>query len=62
MGAADVQRSRTRRAPPWRRSAFSTTGLAADPTPMSPAQFAAVMRDDSKRYGAVIRERHITAT
>jgi tripartite-type tricarboxylate transporter receptor subunit TctC len=36
--------------------------LAAEPTPMSPAQFAAVMREDSKRYGAVIRERHITAT
>lgn len=36
--------------------------LAADPTPMSPAQFAAVMREDSKRYGAVIRERRITAT
>lgn len=36
--------------------------LAADPTPMTPAQFASVMRDDSRRYGAVIRERHITAT
>jgi tripartite-type tricarboxylate transporter receptor subunit TctC len=36
--------------------------LAAEPTPMTPAQFAAVMREDSKRYGAVIRERHITAT
>jgi tripartite-type tricarboxylate transporter receptor subunit TctC len=36
--------------------------LAADPTPMTPSQFAAVMREDSKRYGAVIRERHITAT
>ena len=36
--------------------------LAAEPSPMSPAQFAAVMRDDSRRYGAVIRERHITAT
>ena len=36
--------------------------LAADPTPMSPAQFADVMREDSKRYGAVIRERRITAT
>jgi tripartite-type tricarboxylate transporter receptor subunit TctC len=36
--------------------------LAADPTPMSTAQFAAVMREDSKRYGAVIRERRITAT
>ena len=36
--------------------------LAADPTPMTPAQFAAVMREDGQRYGAVIRERHITAT
>jgi tripartite-type tricarboxylate transporter receptor subunit TctC len=36
--------------------------LAADPSPMSPAQFAALMREDSRRYGAVIRERHITAT
>jgi tripartite-type tricarboxylate transporter receptor subunit TctC len=36
--------------------------LAAEPTPMTPAQFAAVMREDSRRYGAVIRERHITAT
>ncbi len=35
--------------------------LAADPTPMTPAQFAAVMREDSRRYGAVIRERGITA-
>ncbi len=35
--------------------------LAADPTPMTPAQFAAVMREDSRRYGAVIRERRITA-
>ncbi|MFL6691362.1 MAG: Bug family tripartite tricarboxylate transporter substrate binding protein, partial [Ramlibacter sp.] len=36
--------------------------LAADPSPMTPAQFAALMRDDSNRYGAVIRERHITAS
>jgi tripartite-type tricarboxylate transporter receptor subunit TctC len=36
--------------------------LAADPTPMTPAQFAAVMREDSRRYGAVIRDRRITAT
>lgn len=36
--------------------------LAADATPMTPAQLAAVMREDSRRYGAVIRERHITAT
>jgi tripartite-type tricarboxylate transporter receptor subunit TctC len=36
--------------------------LAAEPSPMSPAQFARVMNEDSKRYGAVIRERKITAT
>lgn len=37
-------------------------GLAADPSPMTPAQFEALMQEDSRRYGAVIRERHITAT
>jgi tripartite-type tricarboxylate transporter receptor subunit TctC len=36
--------------------------LAAEPSPMTPAQFDIVMREDSRRYGAVIRERHITAT
>lgn len=36
--------------------------LAAEPTPMTPAQFAALMREDSQRYGVVIRERRITAT
>lgn len=36
--------------------------LAAEPTPMTPTQFAAVMREDSRRYGAVIRDRKITAT
>lgn len=36
--------------------------LAADPSPMSPAQFAALMRKDSERYGAVIRERKITVS
>lgn len=35
--------------------------LAAEPTPMTPAQFAALMREDSTRYGTVIRERKITA-
>lgn len=34
--------------------------LAAEPSPMTPAQFAALMDKDSKRYGAVIRERKIT--
>ena len=36
--------------------------LAADPTPLSPAQFDALMQEDSRRYGAVIKERHIKAT
>lgn len=36
--------------------------LAAEPSPMTPAQFAALMRDDSRRYEAVIKERHITAS
>lgn len=36
--------------------------LAADPTPLTPAQFDALMQEDSRRYGAVIKERHITAT
>jgi tripartite-type tricarboxylate transporter receptor subunit TctC len=36
--------------------------LAADPTPMSPAQLAAQMKSDSDRYGAIIRERKITET
>lgn len=35
--------------------------LAAEPTPMTPAQFAALMEQDSRRYGTVIRERKITA-
>ena len=35
--------------------------LAAEPTPMTPAQFGALMREDSERYGRVIRERRITA-
>jgi hypothetical protein len=29
---------------------------------MSAAQFGALMDADSRRYGAVIRERHITGT
>ncbi|HEY1228060.1 MAG TPA: tripartite tricarboxylate transporter substrate binding protein [Ramlibacter sp.] len=36
--------------------------LAAEASPMSPAQFATLMRDDSRRYAAVIKERHITAS
>ena len=41
------------------RSQIATIG--AEPTPMTPAQFAALMADDSRRYGAVIRERNIKA-
>jgi len=33
--------------------------LGAEPTPMTPAQFDAVMKDDSRRYAAIIKERHI---
>jgi tripartite-type tricarboxylate transporter receptor subunit TctC len=40
------------------RSQIAT--LAAEPSPMTPAEFSAVMQQDSKRYGAVIRERKIT--
>jgi tripartite-type tricarboxylate transporter receptor subunit TctC len=36
-------------------------GMGAEPTPMTPAQFAAVMKDDSRRYGAIIKERNIRA-
>ena len=35
--------------------------LGAEPTPMTPSQFAAVMADDARRYGAIIKERHIHA-
>ena len=34
--------------------------IGAEATPMSPAEFGAVTEADSKRYGAVIRERKIT--
>lgn len=33
--------------------------IGAEPTPLSPAQFSAVMADDSRRYAAIIKERHI---
>lgn len=33
--------------------------LGAEPTPMSPPQFAAVMANDARRYGAIIKERNI---
>lgn len=35
--------------------------LAAEATPLTVAQFAAVMAEDSKRYGAIIKERKIKA-
>jgi len=35
--------------------------IGADATPLTPQQFAAVMADDSRRYGAVIKERNIKA-
>ena len=34
--------------------------IGAEPTPMSPAEFRAVLADDSRRFGAIIRERKIT--
>ena len=34
--------------------------LGAEPTPISPAQFAEVIRNDSARFGKIIRERKIT--
>lgn len=35
--------------------------IGAEPTPLTPAQFAAQMRDDSRRYAAIIKERNIQA-
>ena len=35
--------------------------IGADPTPLTPLQFAAVMAADSKRYAAIIKERGIKA-
>lgn len=35
--------------------------IAAEPTPMSPAELEAIMRADSNRYGAIIKERSIRA-
>jgi len=32
---------------------------AAEPTPVSAPEFAAVMADDSRRFGAIVRERKI---
>ena len=37
------------------------TAIGAEPTPLTPAQFAAQMRDDSRRYAAIIKERNIQA-
>ena len=36
-------------------------GLGAEPTPMSPAQFASVIQTDMRRYGEIIKERKITS-
>lgn len=41
------------------RSLIATIG--AEPTPLTPAQFAAQMNDDSQRFAAIIKERHIRA-
>jgi tripartite-type tricarboxylate transporter receptor subunit TctC len=35
--------------------------LGGEPAPMTPSQFAAKVSDDSKRFGAIIRERKIVA-
>ena len=35
--------------------------IGAEPTPLTPAQFATQMRDDSRRYAAIIKERNIQA-
>lgn len=35
--------------------------MGAEPTPMTPAQFGALMKDDSRRYAAIIKERQIRA-
>ena len=37
------------------------TSIGAEPTPMTTAQFVAQMEADSKRYGAIIKERSIQA-
>ena len=37
------------------------TAIGAEPTPLTPAQFAAQMRDDSRRYAAIVKERNIQA-
>lgn len=37
------------------------TAIGAEPTPVSPQQFAAQMESDSQRYRAIIKERGITA-
>lgn len=37
------------------------TAIGAEPTPLTNAQFAAQMRDDSRRYAAIIKERNIQA-
>jgi tripartite-type tricarboxylate transporter receptor subunit TctC len=34
--------------------------IGAEPSPMSAAEFRTVLADDSRRFGAIIRERKIT--
>jgi tripartite-type tricarboxylate transporter receptor subunit TctC len=36
-------------------------GLGAEPTPMSPAAFGQVIRNDLQRYSVIVKERRITA-
>ena len=36
-------------------------GIGAEPTPMSPAELEATMKEDGNRYGAIIKERSIKA-
>ncbi len=36
-------------------------GLGAEPTPMSPTAFGQLIRSDLQRYGAIVKERKITA-
>lgn len=35
--------------------------IGAEPTPMSPAEFARLLAQDSERYARIVRERRITA-
>jgi len=39
----------------------TSTSIGAEPTPMAPAAYGALTRDDARRFTAIIRERHIVA-